>query len=101
MNKAQEHSKSPFKHAQAELMNYLNNLMAIHLKNPNRLPASEIFCFSDANAGKHHLRGSLRAAIHMGLNDPSIYLNVSRKNINDINLGDDNFMIVIISISFF
>ncbi|XP_057339498.1 origin recognition complex subunit 3 [Microplitis mediator] len=75
LNKAQEHSKSPFKHAQAELMNYLNNLMMIHLKNPNRLPASEIFCFSDANAGKHHLRGSLRAAIHMGLNDPSIYLN--------------------------
>ncbi|XP_074115013.1 origin recognition complex subunit 3 [Cotesia typhae] len=76
LNKAQKSSKSAFKQAQLDLMNYLNdNLFTEYLKNPNRLPCSEIFCFSDANAGKHHLRGSLRAVIHTGLNDPSIYLN--------------------------
>lgn len=46
--------------------------------NPNRLPASEIFCFSDAYVTKHHLRGSLRAAIHTGLNNPQVYLKVSK-----------------------
>ncbi|CAG5076045.1 Similar to ORC3: Origin recognition complex subunit 3 (Spermophilus citellus) [Cotesia congregata] len=57
LNKAQKSSKSEFKQAQLNLMNYLNDdLFMEYLKNPNRLPCSEIFCFSDANAGKHHLR---------------------------------------------
>ncbi|XP_015115141.1 origin recognition complex subunit 3 isoform X2 [Diachasma alloeum] len=73
---SQQQSRSPYKQAQIDLMEYLDHdVFAVYLVNPNRLATSEIFCFSDANAAKHHLRGSLRAAVHTGLNDPQIYLN--------------------------
>uniref|UniRef100_A0A0C9RZS3 Origin recognition complex subunit 3 n=1 Tax=Fopius arisanus TaxID=64838 RepID=A0A0C9RZS3_9HYME len=73
---SQQQSRSPYKQAQIDLMEYLDHdVFAPYLVNPNRLATSEIFCFSDANAAKHHLRGSLRAAVHTGLNDPQVYLN--------------------------
>lgn len=77
---SQQQARSPFKQAQIDLFDYLNNsVFAVHLENPNRLPTSEIFCFSDAYIAKHHLRGSVRAAIHTGLNNPQTYINVSEK----------------------
>ncbi|XP_034949827.1 origin recognition complex subunit 3 [Chelonus insularis] len=81
---SQQQSRSPFKQAQLDLINYLNDkVFPVFLKNPNRLPASEIFCFSDAYAGKQHLRGSHRAAIHTGLNNPKIYLNCNCCNLEN------------------
>ncbi|KAK0091384.1 hypothetical protein PV326_003305 [Microctonus aethiopoides] len=71
---SQKQVTSPFKEAQTNLLNYLDKIFRQFLINPNRLPASEIFCFSDAYTTKHHLRGSLRSVIHTGLNDPQIYL---------------------------
>lgn len=59
-------------------MSYLDKkIFSIYLRNPNLLPASEIFFFSDGNAMKHHIVGSPRAAIHTGLNNPQAYLDVS------------------------
>ncbi|XP_063988674.1 origin recognition complex subunit 3 [Diachasmimorpha longicaudata] len=73
---SQQQSRSPYKQAQIDLMEYLDHdVFTMYLVNPNRLTTSEIFCFSDANAAKHHLRGSLRAAVHTGLNNPQVYLN--------------------------
>ncbi|XP_076766421.1 origin recognition complex subunit 3 isoform X2 [Xylocopa sonorina] len=69
-------SLSPFKQAQQRVINYLDqNVFTVHLINPHQIPAYEIFCFSDGNLAKQHIRGSLRAAIHTGLNDPQVYLN--------------------------
>ncbi|CAK9816427.1 Origin recognition complex subunit 3 [Anthophora plagiata] len=73
---SQKQSRSPYKQAQQDVINYLDqNVFAIYLVNPNYVPANEIFCFSDGNLAKQHIRGSLRAAIHTGLNDPQCYLN--------------------------
>ncbi|KOC66063.1 Origin recognition complex subunit 3, partial [Habropoda laboriosa] len=73
---SQKQSRSPYKRAQQETINYLDqNMFAIYLVNPYHVPANEIFCFSDGNLAKQHIRGSLRAAIHTGLNDPQVYLN--------------------------
>lgn len=73
---SQMQSQSPYKQAQQDVINYLDqNLFAVYLINPNHVPANEIFCFSDGNLAKQHIRGSLRAAIHTGLNDPHVYLN--------------------------
>ncbi|KAG7211303.1 hypothetical protein KM043_010600 [Ampulex compressa] len=73
---SQRQSRSPYKEAQVDLINYLDReVFAVHLANPRRMPANEIFCFADGNLAKQHIRGSLRAAIHTGLCDPRMYLN--------------------------
>ncbi|XP_076287775.1 origin recognition complex subunit 3 [Lasioglossum baleicum] len=73
---SQTHSRSPYKRAQMEVIDYLDQkVFGTFLINPSRVPANEIFCFSDGASAKQHIRGSLRAAIHSGLNDPQIYLN--------------------------
>ncbi|XP_076621406.1 origin recognition complex subunit 3 [Colletes latitarsis] len=70
------HTRSPYKQAQLDVINYLDqNMFTAYLVNPNRITAHEIFCFSDGSLAKQHIRGSLRAAIHTGLNDPQVYLN--------------------------
>lgn len=67
--------RSPYKEAQQDLINYLDReIFSVHLSNPNQVPTNEIFCYSDGNSVKQHIRGSLRAAIHTGLNDPQLYL---------------------------
>ncbi|CAL7940147.1 unnamed protein product [Xylocopa violacea] len=69
-------SLAPFKQAQQSVINYLDqNVFSVYLINPHQIPANEIFCFSDGNLAKQHIRGSLRAAIHTALNDPQVYLN--------------------------
>lgn len=76
------HSKSPYKIAQQDFIDYLDQkIFSVYLVNPNYIPGNEIFCFNDGNLAKQHIRGSLRSAIHTGLNNPQVYLNVSEKNI--------------------
>ncbi|KAK1134513.1 hypothetical protein K0M31_007294 [Melipona bicolor] len=73
---SQTQSRSPYKIAQQDVIDYLNQkVFSLYLVNPHYVPANEIFCFSDGNLAKQHIRGSLRAAIHSGLNDPHVYLN--------------------------
>ncbi|XP_026298436.1 origin recognition complex subunit 3 isoform X3 [Apis mellifera] len=70
------HSKSPYKIAQQDLIDYLDQkIFSVYLVNPNYIPGNEIFCFNDGNLAKQHIRGSLRSAIHTGLNNPQVYLN--------------------------
>ncbi|KAF7382393.1 hypothetical protein HZH68_015312 [Vespula germanica] len=72
---SQTHKRSPYKEAQFDLINYLDReIFNVHLSNPNKVPTNEIFCYNDGNAVKQHVRGSVRGAIHMGLNDPQMYL---------------------------
>lgn len=75
---SQQQSRSAYKQAQHDLIDYLDReVFSVHLVEPSRVTAHEIFCYSDGNQAKHHIRGSLRAAIHTGLNDPQMYLDVS------------------------
>ncbi|XP_012283310.1 origin recognition complex subunit 3 isoform X2 [Orussus abietinus] len=72
---SQRHSRSPYKQAQMDLIEFLDTqIFSKRLMNPNQMPGHEIFCFGDGNTAKHHIRGSLRAAIHTALNDPRMYL---------------------------
>lgn len=72
---SQTHKRSPYKEAQLDLMNYLDReIFRVYLVNPNQVPMNEIFCYSDGNSVKQHIRGSVRGAIHTGLNDPQVYL---------------------------
>lgn len=74
---SQTHKRSPYKEAQFDLINYLDReIFNVHLSNPSKVPTNEIFCYNDGNAVKQHVRGSVRGAIHMGLNDPQMYLQV-------------------------
>ncbi|XP_076237844.1 origin recognition complex subunit 3 [Calliopsis andreniformis] len=73
---SQTQSRSPYKQAQLNVIEYLDQeVFGANLINPHHIPANEIFCFSDGNLAKQHIRGSMRAAIHTGLNDPHVYLN--------------------------
>ncbi|GAB1859503.1 Origin recognition complex subunit 3 [Camponotus japonicus] len=72
---SQQQSRSAYKQVQHDLIDYLDReVFSVHLVEPSRVTAHEIFCYSDGNQAKHHIRGSLRAAIHTGLNDPQMYL---------------------------
>ncbi|XP_047365603.1 origin recognition complex subunit 3 isoform X3 [Vespa velutina] len=72
---SQTHKRSPYKQAQIDIINYLDHeIFRVHLTNPSKVPTNEIFCYNDGNAVKQHIRGSVRGAIHMGLNDPQMYL---------------------------
>ncbi|XP_071646332.1 origin recognition complex subunit 3 [Temnothorax longispinosus] len=72
---SQQQSRSVYKQAQLDLIDYLDRkIFSVHLIDPSRVTAHEIFCYSDGNQAKHHIRGSLRAAIHTGLSDPQMYL---------------------------
>ena len=72
---SQTQSRSPYKQAQLDVINYLDReVFCVYLVNPNQKPANEIFCFNDGSLAKQHIRGSLRAAVHSGLNDPHVYL---------------------------
>lgn len=72
---SQTHKRSPYKQAQFDLINYLDQeIFSVYLLNPTEVPMNEIFCYNDGNALKQHIRGSVRGAIHMGLNDPQMYL---------------------------
>lgn len=99
---SQQQSRSPYKQAQIDLIEYLDReVFAIHLVNPNRLPAHEIFCFSDANAARHPIRGSLRAAIHTALTDPQVYLKVRARIIEfsvNINQKFDHIKSVLVAV---
>ncbi|XP_076222484.1 origin recognition complex subunit 3 isoform X2 [Nomia melanderi] len=72
---SQTHSRSPYKQAQLDVINFLDETFCAFLINPHQIAAHEIFCFNDGNVAKQHIKGSLRAAIHTGLNDPQVYLN--------------------------
>lgn len=75
---SQQQSRSAYKHAQHDLIDYLDReVFSVHLVGPGRVTGHEIFCYSDGNQAKYHIRGSLRAAIHTGLSDPQVYLEVS------------------------
>ena len=75
---SQQQSHSAYKHALLDLIDYLDRkVFSIHLIDPSRVTAHEIFCYSDGNQAKHHIRGSLRAVMHTGLSDPQMYLDVS------------------------
>ncbi|XP_026826170.1 origin recognition complex subunit 3 [Ooceraea biroi] len=72
---SQKQSRSAYKEAQLDLINYLDRkVFSVHLIRPNHVTGYEIFCYRDENQAKHHIRGSLRAAIHTGLSDPRMYL---------------------------
>ncbi|XP_015431243.1 PREDICTED: origin recognition complex subunit 3 [Dufourea novaeangliae] len=73
---SQAHSRSPYKQALLDVINYLDEqVFCACLVNPHHIPANEIFCFNEGTLAKQHIRGSLRAAIHTGLNDPQVYMN--------------------------
>ncbi|XP_076379129.1 origin recognition complex subunit 3 isoform X3 [Megalopta genalis] len=73
---SQTHSRSPYKQAQLDVIEFLDQQIFItFLINPYHVPANEIFCFHDGALAKQHIRGSLRAAVHTGLNNPQVYLN--------------------------
>lgn len=77
---SQQQSQSAYKQAQHDLIDYLDRrVFSVHLVDPSRVTAHEIFCYSDGSQAKHHIRGSLRAVIHTGLSDPQIYLDVSAR----------------------
>ncbi|XP_011865960.1 PREDICTED: origin recognition complex subunit 3 [Vollenhovia emeryi] len=72
---SQQQSRSAYKQAQFDLIDYLDRkVFSVHLIDPSRVTAHEIFCYGDGNQAKHHIRGSLRAAMHTGLSDPQMYL---------------------------
>ncbi|XP_012054766.1 PREDICTED: origin recognition complex subunit 3 [Atta cephalotes] len=72
---SQQQSRSAYKQTLLDLIDYLDRkVFSIHLIDPSRVTAHEIFCYSDGNQAKHHIRGSLRAVIHTGLSDPQMYL---------------------------
>ncbi|KAL0123475.1 hypothetical protein PUN28_005767 [Cardiocondyla obscurior] len=72
---SQQQSRSAYKQAQLDLIDYLDRkVFSVYLIDPSRVTAHEIFCYSDGNQAKHHIRGSLRAAVHTGLSDPQMYL---------------------------
>ncbi|XP_018352280.1 PREDICTED: origin recognition complex subunit 3 [Trachymyrmex septentrionalis] len=72
---SQQQSRSAYKQALLDLIDYLDRkVFSVHLIDPSRVTAHEIFCYSDGNQAKHHIRGSLRAAMHTGLSDPQMYL---------------------------
>ncbi|KAG5325301.1 ORC3 protein, partial [Pseudoatta argentina] len=72
---SQQQSRSAYKEALLDLIDYLDRkVFSIHLIDPSRVTAHEIFCYSDGNQAKHHIRGSLRAVMHTGLSDPQMYL---------------------------
>lgn len=75
---SQQQSRSAYKQAQLDLIDYLDReVFSVYLIDPSRVTAHEIFCYSDGNQAKYHIRGSLRASIHTGLSDPQMYLDVS------------------------
>lgn len=75
---SQQQSRSAYKQAQLDLIDYLDRkVFTVHLIDPSRVTAYEIFCYSNGNMGNHHIRGSMRAAMHLGMNDPQTYLDVS------------------------
>jgi len=51
---------------------------------PTNLPFSEVFFFSNVASVKRHIVGTPRAAIHMALNNPHYYLEVSNIHRNTI-----------------
>lgn len=51
---------------------------------PTNLPFSEVFFFSNVASVKRHIVGTPRAAIHMALNNPRYYLEVSNVHRNTI-----------------
>ncbi|XP_078036177.1 origin recognition complex subunit 3 isoform X2 [Augochlora pura] len=70
------HSRSPYKQAQLDVIEFLDQqIFTRFIINPHHVPAYEIFCFYDGALAKQHIRGSLRAAVHSGLNNPQVYLN--------------------------
>ncbi|KAI4497623.1 hypothetical protein M0802_007163 [Mischocyttarus mexicanus] len=72
---SQTNKRSPYKQAQYDLINYLDReIFSVYLLSPTKIPMNEIFCYNDGNAVKQHIRGSVRGTIHMGLNDPQMYL---------------------------
>lgn len=75
LNSAQKQSQTPFRQAQINLMQYLDEVFTVHLINPNLMPAYELCCFSNSSIVKRHLIGSLRAASYTALNHPQVYLN--------------------------
>jgi len=77
---SQQRSRSAYKQAQLDLIDYLDRkVFSVHLVGPSHVTGHEIFCYSDGNQAKRHIRGSLRSAIHTGLSDPQMYLDVSRE----------------------
>ncbi|KYM89711.1 Origin recognition complex subunit 3 [Atta colombica] len=80
---SQQQSRSAYKQALLDLIDYLDRkVFSIHLIDPSRVTAHEIFCYSDGNQAKHHIRGSLRAVIHTGLSDPQMYLDSRASSYN-------------------
>ncbi|KAH0947979.1 hypothetical protein HN011_007458 [Eciton burchellii] len=72
---SQQRSRSAYKQAQLELIDYLDRkVFSVHLIGPSHVTGHEIFCYSEGNQAKRHIRGSLRSAIHTGLSDPQMYL---------------------------
>lgn len=74
---ARTQSMSPFKKIQTEFLEFLDKeFFAKYLKCPYHMPGHEIFCFSDADAVRRAIRGSLRSTIYTALNNPGAYLPV-------------------------
>jgi hypothetical protein len=76
---------SAFEELRRNLLDYLaTSVFQQFLVPPTNLPFSEVFFFSNVGRVKRHIVGTPRAAIHMALNNPHYYLEVSKVNRNPI-----------------
>jgi origin recognition complex subunit 3 len=69
---------SGYEEARKELLDYLaGSVFPQFLVPPANVPFNEVFFFSNVARVKRHIMGTPRAAIHMALNNPHYYLEVS------------------------
>jgi origin recognition complex subunit 3 len=70
---------SAYEEIRKNLLDYLaRSVFKQFLVPPTNLPFSEVFFFSNVARVKRHIVGTPRAAIHMALNNPHYYLEVSK-----------------------
>ncbi|XP_011498206.1 PREDICTED: origin recognition complex subunit 3 [Ceratosolen solmsi marchali] len=73
--KSLETRNSPYREAQSNLLNYLDQeVFEKYLKTPDKIPLNEIFCYNDAISVNESIKGSMKASIHNSLNYPNSVL---------------------------
>jgi len=76
---------SAYEEVRKNLLDYLaTSVFQQFLLPPTNLPFNEVFFFSNVASVKRHIVGTPRAAIHMALNNPHYYLEVSNIHKNTI-----------------
>jgi hypothetical protein len=73
---------SGYEETRKNLLDYLaGSVFPQFLVPPTNVPFSEVFFFNNVARVKRHIVGTPRAAIHMALNNPCYYLEVSNVHV--------------------